>query len=154
MKNINKYMESIDRKLAIHIDTIENIEVIVDKEIYDYIVGLLNTIGIDIQVSLLKIILNEDVTNKLKSLTWQISKENGKNEMYFFLLDNRRPSHFIINLKYSFGETMICSYIQDNKEICKNDIRTVKCIINELKRIKDTIANEISVENSELFSDE
>ena len=71
-------MESIDRKLAIHIDTIENIEVIVDKEIYDYIIGLLNTIGIDVQVSLLKIILNEDVTNKLKSITWQISKEIGK----------------------------------------------------------------------------
>ena len=74
--------------------------------------------------------------------------------MYFFLLDNSRPSHFTINLKYSFGETLICSYIQDNKEICKNDIRTAKCILKELKRIKDAIANEISVENSELFSDE
>ena len=65
-------MENINRKLAIHIDTIENIEVIVDKEIYDYIIELLNTVGIDVQVSLLKVILNEDVTNKLKSITWQI----------------------------------------------------------------------------------
>ena len=147
-------MESIDRKLAIHIDIIETIDITVDKEIYDYIIYLFNTVGIDIQIPLIKIILNEDVTNKLKSIVWHIFKENGKYEMYFFLIDNRRPFHFNMNLKYSFGETMTCSYIQDNKEICKNDIRTVKHIMKELKRIKNIVADEISNENSDLFSDE
>lgn len=147
-------MENIDKKLAIHIDAIETIEVIVDKEIYDYIIDLFNVIGLDTQIPLIKIILNEDVTNKIKSVAWHIFKQFGKSEMYFFLLDSRRPFHYNINLKYSFGETMTCSYIQDNKEICKNDIRTVKQIIKELKRIKDSTVNEISAENSDLFSDE